>query len=306
MRKSVERKLEAQKLSIRREKQSSRRSRFLLVVFITTFIVTIGVFFWADWRAKADQAHAESILTEWKATLAKKVAAEQARQIAEAKKAEAEAKARAEQAKAAERAAEQTKPSGTAIRSGDCGVADPSALSVVINKKHCFAPLSWQPNDLTEVDGYPLRAEAATQMRAMMDAAAAAGAGFAISSSYRSYANQVATYDYWVSANGSQAAADRVSARPGYSEHQTGLVADLKTGSCVLECFGTTAAYTWLREHGAAYGYIQRYPTGLYSITGYEPEAWHWRYVGVATAQDMKAKGIETLEEYFGVSGGDY
>ena len=86
MRKSVERKIDAQKLSIRREKQSSRRSRLLLVVFITTFIVTIGVFFWTDWRAKADQAHAESVLTEWKATLAKKVAAEQARQIAEAKK----------------------------------------------------------------------------------------------------------------------------------------------------------------------------------------------------------------------------
>jgi D-alanyl-D-alanine carboxypeptidase len=140
----------------------------------------------------------------------------------------------------------------------------------------------------------------------MMNDAAASGNGFALSSAYRSYANQVATYNNWVAINGSAAAADTVSARPGYSEHQTGLAADLKVGSCVLECFGGTTQYAWLQAHASDYGFIERYPDGLTSITGYSPEAWHWRYVGPITAKDLKTKGIQTLEEYFGISGGDY
>lgn len=139
-----------------------------------------------------------------------------------------------------------------------------------------------------------------------MAAAVAAGLGFDLSSAYRSYSDQQVTYNNWVRVNGSQAAADTVSARPGYSEHQTGLAADLKVGGCALECFANTAQYTWLTQHAANYGFIQRYPVGLTSITGYSPEAWHWRYVGVATATDMKAKGIQTLEQYFGITGGDY
>lgn len=143
-------------------------------------------------------------------------------------------------------------------------------------------------------------------MTNMIQDATAAGQGFDLSSAYRSYDNQVTTYNTWVTVNGSAALADTVSARPGYSEHQTGLAADLKVGSCVLECFGTTSTYTWLREHAATYGFIERYPQGLSDITGYAPEAWHWRYVGPATAQDMKQKGIQTLEQYFGISGGSY
>lgn len=75
---------------------------------------------------------------------------------------------------------------------------------------------------------------------------------------------------------------------------------------CPLECFANSQAYTWLRAHAAEYGFIQRYPVGLTAITGYSPEAWHWRYVGSEVALDMKAKNIETLETYFGISGGDY
>lgn len=143
-------------------------------------------------------------------------------------------------------------------------------------------------------------------MATMMNAAALAGTPFDMSSAYRSYANQVATYNNWVAVNGSQAAADTVSARPGYSEHQTGLAADLKVGGCALECFGSTSQYQWLKQHAADYGFIERYPQGLTSITGYSPESWHWRYVGTNIAQDMKAKSIQTLEQYFGISGGDY
>ena len=150
-----------------------------------------------------------------------------------------------------------------------------------------------------------LRKEAADHYGAMVAAATAAGQGFGASSSFRSYDSQVTTYNYWVAASGS-GQADTYSARPGYSEHQTGLAVDVKAGSCALDCFGKSSQYTWLREHALEFGFIQRYPAGLTSIMGYIAEPWHWRYVGTAVATDMKAKGIETLEQYYRVEGGDY
>jgi len=187
-----------------------------------------------------------------------------------------------------------------------CDVSNPTSVTVVVNKKHCINPPSWAPPDLASLDGYLMRSVAAGYMQQMMQAAAAAGLPFGLTSAYRSYNDQVATYNNWVQVNGSTTSADTVSARPGYSEHQTGLAADLDTGSCVLECFGTTAQYTWLKQNAANYGFIERYPSGLTGVTGYSPEPWHWRYVGSDTALAMKRSGVQTLEEYLGVSGGDY
>lgn len=102
------------------------------------------------------------------------------------------------------------------------------------------------------------------------------------------------------------AGADTYSARAGYSEHQTGLVIDIAGGSCVLDCFGSTSQYQWMQQHAAEYGFIQRYYAGSETITGYKAEEWHYRYVGVEVARDMKHKGVKTLEEYWGVPGGDY
>lgn len=258
---------------------------------------------YADYQQKQEAKRLVSAQEAFAKDLDSRVAAAVKKKIELAKKAEAEAKAKQEaelaKIKAGQSLASRTDPTG-------CGVSNPTSYSVVINKKHCFKPLEWAPGDLTSVGGYPLRQEAASQMIAMMNAAATAGNGFELSSAYRSYANQQVTYNYWVSVNGSSAAADTVSARPGYSEHQTGLAADLKVGSCSLECFSGTGAYSWMTANAANYGYILRYPNGLTGITGYSPEAWHWRYVGVSTAKDMKTKGIQTLEQYFGVSGGDY
>lgn len=187
-----------------------------------------------------------------------------------------------------------------------CDVSNPTSITVIVNKKHCINPPSWAPPDLTSLDGYLMRSVTADHMQQMMQAAAAAGLPFGLTSAYRSYNDQVATYNNWVQVNGSTTSADTVSARPGYSEHQTGLAADLDTGSCVLECFGTTAQYTWLKQNAANYGFIERYPSGLTGVTGYSPEPWHWRYVGSDTALAMKRGGVQTLEEYLGVSGGDY
>jgi D-alanyl-D-alanine carboxypeptidase len=261
----------------------------------------IGYANWLQQREASERADAQAALS---AKIDASVKASKARKIELARKAEAEAKAAA----AAQQNEVVKKPpvAQSTTTAALCDVMQPSAITVVINKKHCFNPSNWAPDNLVSVNGYYLQQEAATALTSMMNDAAASGNGFALSSAYRSYANQVATYNNWVAINGSAAAADTVSARPGYSEHQTGLAADLKVGSCVLECFGGTTQYAWLQAHASDYGFIERYPDGLTSITGYSPEAWHWRYVGPITAKDLKTKGIQTLEEYFGISGGDY
>src|SRR5690606_33199023 len=124
-------------------------------------------------------------------------------------------------------------------------------------------------------------------------------------SSYRSYNTQIATYNRWVSISGS-AGADTYSARPGYSEHQTGFVIDVAAKGCTLDCFGETSQYKWFQQNSAKFGFIQRYHAGYESITGYKAEEWHYRYVGVEVALDMQAKGIKTLEQYWNIPGGDY
>ena len=184
---------------------------------------------------------------------------------------------------------------------------NPASTDVVINKKHCLVPESYEPADLvTDSDNnVTLSAKAMTHFEDMFKAAAAAGQSFRVTSSYRSYVDQVSTYNYWVSTSGI-AGADTYSARPGFSEHQTGFVVDVAAGSCVLDCFGSTTQYTWLQEHAADYGFIQRYYAGYESTTGYKAEEWHYRYVGKTVAKAMKTKGIKTLEEYWDIEGGDY
>lgn len=182
---------------------------------------------------------------------------------------------------------------------------NPASIDVVVNKKHCMQPLTYEPNDLVTSNGATLSAKAITAFNQLFMAAAAAGEPFYVTSSYRSYTSQVQTYDYWVSTSG-RSGADTYSARPGYSEHQTGLAFDVAAHGCVLNCFGTTSQYTWMQQHAADYGFIQRYYSGYEAVTGYEAEEWHYRYVGVTVAKDMQAKGIKTLEQYWGITGGDY
>jgi len=182
---------------------------------------------------------------------------------------------------------------------------DPTKIDVLVNKKHPLNPLDFTPN-LVTIDGATLQPEAANAWHTMRLAAENDGITLNTNSSYRSYSTQVATYNHWTAVNGSSKLADQVSARPGYSEHQTGLALDISTGSCTLDCFDNSASYHWLVENGYKFGFIQRYQTGEESITGYSAENWHWRYVGIDTATDMRNKGIKTLEEYWHISGGDY
>ncbi len=130
-------------------------------------------------------------------------------------------------------------------------------------------------------------------------------AGFILDafSGYRSYDYQKTLYENYVARDG-QDAADRYSARPGYSEHQTGLVYDIgevgKESLWLTETFGETEAGRWLRDHAHHYGFIMRYPQGKEDITGYMYESWHFRYVGVEVATTIFEQQ-STLEEYLGV-----
>jgi D-alanyl-D-alanine carboxypeptidase len=246
-------------------------------------------------KQQADAAVVQKKLDDQIATIKAKKAAE--------KKAAAQ-KAASDAALASQLRGQVVTPAGCAINGAH---GNPNEINVIINKKHCFNPINFVPSDLVSYNGYLISAKIKPDLTAMFDAAAAAGVPLGLTSSYRSYTDQVATYNNWVKVNGSYAAADTVSARPGYSEHQTGLAIDLSTSAgCSLECFAGSAQHTWLQANAATYGFIERYQAGLETTTGYSPEAWHWRYVGPAVAQDMKNKGIKTLEQLWSIAGGGY
>ena len=163
---------------------------------------------------------------------------------------------------------------------------------MVVNKKHGL-PANYAPQENAEA-GAKIRQLIADMQRQ----------GYAISSSYsgyRSYSYQSSLYNNYVNSYG-QAQADRFSARPGYSEHQTGLAFDLKHKNGTL--VETTPEVNWIAAHAHEYGFIVRYPSGKESVTGYMPEPWHLRYVG-DQASAIYASGL-TLEEYLGISGGGY
>ena len=123
------------------------------------------------------------------------------------------------------------------------------------------------------------------------------GVSLFICSGYRSYQDQEKVYSGYARERG-YAEADKVSSRPGHSEHQSGLAMDINTTDY---WFTGTKEAIWLEEHCADYGFIIRFPEGKESVTGYEYEPWHIRYVGVDVAKEITSKGL-CLEEYLGVT----
>ena len=128
-------------------------------------------------------------------------------------------------------------------------------------------------------------------------------------SGFRAYDTQAGLYNNYVAAHGKQEA-DRFSARPGYSEHQTGLVFDLiDNQGQLLGSEGTNEASKkaaeWLANNAHKYGYIVRYKPEFVDKTGYMEESWHIRYVGEDIAKTIHEKNI-SLEEYLNAPGGDY
>jgi D-alanyl-D-alanine carboxypeptidase len=185
-------------------------------------------------------------------------------------------------------------------------LTDPTSMWLVVNKKRPLDPKTYAPNDLRtpdmQVEGdQQVNDQTATALEALNRAAAADGISVELASGYRSYDTQVTIYASEVRAYG-QAQADRESARPGHSEHQTGWAADLGTasGTCELKaCFADTKEGKWLGANAYKYGFIIRYPDGKEKITGYLYEPWHVRYVGTDLSTEMHNQKIQTLEEFF-------
>ncbi|WP_294411605.1 M15 family metallopeptidase [uncultured Ruminococcus sp.] len=130
----------------------------------------------------------------------------------------------------------------------------------------------------------------------LSNAAAQEGLNIYLSSGFRSYDYQAQIYNNYCARDG-QAAADTYSARPGYSEHQTGLAIDVNQ---IDDSFIGTPEAIWLENHCHEFGFILRYPQGKQDITGYQYESWHIRYVGTDLATQIYNSGL-TLEEYFGI-----
>lgn len=192
-------------------------------------------------------------------------------------------------------------------------IGDPTSPWVIVNKNRALDPIAYTPTDLV-VPNIPLRssrtseemklrAEAAAALERMTAAAKKQGAQLKLASGYRSYNTQVSVYGNEVKQYG-QKQADSESARPGRSEHQTGLAADLQdaNGQCVVaDCFKDLTEGKWVAEHAWEYGFILRYLPGKEAVTGYRYEPWHVRYIGTDLATELHKQNITTLEEFFDV-----
>nr|WP_264357440.1 M15 family metallopeptidase [Pseudarthrobacter sp. MM222] len=188
---------------------------------------------------------------------------------------------------------------------------DPASPWVVVNKHRPLAPSTFKPADLVTPavrlavagEASLLNSTTAAAAEKMFAAAATAGVILTLASGYRSYVTQAATYNGYVKSRG-QAAADTASARPGYSEHQTGWAFDIGDGSgadSFQPQFAQRPAAVWAQANAHLFGFVVRYPWMLHEITGYYYEPWHLRYIGPEAATEMKTRGIATLEEYFGL-----
>jgi len=209
-----------------------------------------------------------------------------------------EAKSSAEQATVQEGTAgsksqEASQKKAEVVNKGDHYSIQGKYDEIVVANKHYPMSKDYNPGENPTAKAELLKLIAAMQQ-----------AGFPISdhySGFRSYETQTQLYQNYVNKDG-KAEADRYSARPGYSEHQTGLAFDLieTNGDLVTE----EKAAQWLLDHAADYGFVVRYLKGKEKETGYMAEEWHLRYVG-KEAKEIAASGL-SLEEYYGFEGGDY
>lgn len=201
-----------------------------------------------------------------------------------------------------------TKPSPSGESREVKPVTNPDAIDVLVNKEYALSP-DYVPPDLVEPavrfifaekhERRLMRAEAAAALEEMFAAAEEDGIYLAGVSGYRSYAYQEMLFTSYVSTDGLEKA-QRYSARPGQSEHQTGLAMDISgsTGECAADdCFAGTPEAEWLADHAHEFGFIVRYPEGKEDVTGYMYEPWHVRYLGSELARKVYDSGL-TYEEY--------
>ncbi len=183
-----------------------------------------------------------------------------------------------------------------------CQAVNYSSIKALVNK-YSYLPSTYAPTDLVTISAQnstrtvSMRKEAAQAFEKMSNDARSKGYIIKAHSTYRSYEQQKSIYNSYVLDDG-QAAADTYSARPGFSEHQTGLVADVvASNSTNITDFDKYKENRYVLENAHKFGFIVRYPVGKENITGYKSEPWHLRYVGVETATKIKNLNI-TYDEY--------
>lgn len=191
-------------------------------------------------------------------------------------------------------------------------VENPTDTLVLVNKSHSL-PEDYIPDDLIapnvpfpftqDVPKRYMRKEAAHALEELFKASEKAGLDLFALSGYRSFDRQKQLFTAYAARDGEEAA-NKYSARPGQSEHQTGLTMDVTSPAINLTLdtsFGDTEEGKWVKAHAHEYGFIIRYPKGKEAITKYQYEPWHLRYVGKAAAEVIHEKEM-TLEEYLGVA----
>ncbi len=191
---------------------------------------------------------------------------------------------------------------------------DAAAGNLILVNKQNSLPEDYVPEDLADILYYAedrspkarfMREEAASHFNLMVEDASSEGVDFVMTTAYRSYEFQTELFNYYVSQKGSEEEANKTSARPGQSEHQTGLAVDVSCADIdyrISDSFADTQAGKWLRKNCFKYGFILRYTAENENITGYLPEAWHFRYVGSVAAKYIWENDI-TLEEFLEQSG---
>ena len=201
---------------------------------------------------------------------------------------------------------------GQAQGGGGAGTERPGQnqeLLLLVNKTHPV-DADYKPADLTPIKYYAkdrdaasryMRKEAAEHFHKLAEGAKADGYEIIMTTAYRSYGFQTVLYNNYVKAHGEKEA-NTFSAKPGESEHQTGLCTDVSSPSVNYQLttdYGDAPEGKWLAKHAHEYGFIIRFPKGKEDITGYQYEPWHIRYVGQPAADEIYEKGL-TLEEYLG------
>ncbi len=193
-------------------------------------------------------------------------------------------------------------PAGPAEMCARATDAEDIDILALVDKERSL-PVGFEPGDLVALPdrlaapGFPgqrMRTTAAEALVTLLDAADSEGIELRARSTYRSYDEQVVTFQYWVDLLG-EAQARRESAEPGHSEHQLGTVADVVSASIGWELiipFGDTVEGQWLGEHAHEYGFAISYPEGGEEITGYIYEPWHIRYIGTACSQAWSESGM--------------
>ena len=177
-----------------------------------------------------------------------------------------------------------------------------NTIYVLVNKYY-YLPDNYEADDLESINskysigGMKLRKEAKEAFEKLASDALKDNMKIVAMSSYRSYKYQVDLYNKYAKSDGKDAA-DTYSARPGFSEHQTGLCLDIYDGEIPYTSFEKTNEYNWMQKNAYKYGFILRFPKDKTDETGYKFESWHYRYVGVDAAKYIHDNNI-SFEEYY-------